>query len=102
MVRHGTVQYGSLLGGFPLGTVPGTFLVSTKKQPFRGLLRKYRQNGILLIAEKRIQRELDGATRNEKALFIYFLHFVCHDDTNQHIKKTRNTLYILKYCSEVY
>ncbi len=24
MVRHGTVQYGSLLGGFPLGTVPGT------------------------------------------------------------------------------
>ncbi len=27
MVRHGTVQYGSLLGGFPLGTVPGTFLV---------------------------------------------------------------------------
>ncbi len=27
MVRHGTVQYGSLLGGYPLGTVPGTFLV---------------------------------------------------------------------------
>ncbi len=27
MVRHGTVRYGSLLGGFPLGTVPGTFLV---------------------------------------------------------------------------
>ncbi len=27
MVRHGTVQYGSLLQGFPLGTVPGTFLV---------------------------------------------------------------------------
>ncbi len=24
---HGTVRYGSLLGGFPLGTVPGTFLV---------------------------------------------------------------------------
>ncbi len=24
-VRHGTVQYGSLLGGFPLGTVPGTW-----------------------------------------------------------------------------
>ncbi len=21
---HGTVRYGSLLGGFPLGTVPGT------------------------------------------------------------------------------
>ncbi len=27
MVRHGTVRYGSLLGGFPLGTVPGTFLL---------------------------------------------------------------------------
>ncbi len=27
MVRHGTVRYSSLLGGFPLGTVPGTFLV---------------------------------------------------------------------------
>ncbi len=24
MARYGTVQYGSLLGGFPLGTVPGT------------------------------------------------------------------------------
>ncbi len=24
MVRHGTVRYGSLLGGFPLSTVPGT------------------------------------------------------------------------------
>ncbi len=25
MLRHGTVRYGSLLGGFPLGTVPGTW-----------------------------------------------------------------------------
>ncbi len=25
MVRHGTVRHGSLLGGFPLGTVPGTW-----------------------------------------------------------------------------
>ncbi len=25
MVRHGTVRCGSLLGGFPLGTVPGTW-----------------------------------------------------------------------------
>ncbi len=25
MVRYGTVRYGSLLGGFPLGTVPGTW-----------------------------------------------------------------------------
>ncbi len=28
------------------------------------------------IAEERIQRELDGATWNEKALCIYFLHFI--------------------------
>ncbi len=27
-----------------------------------------------LIAEERIRRELDGATRNEKALCIYFLY----------------------------
>ncbi len=27
MVWQSTVQYGSLLGGFPLGTVPGTFFV---------------------------------------------------------------------------
>ncbi len=25
MVRHGTVRYGSLLGGFPLGIAPGTW-----------------------------------------------------------------------------
>ncbi len=25
MIRHSTVRYGSLLGGFPLGTVPGTW-----------------------------------------------------------------------------
>ncbi len=29
-----------------------------------------------LIAEERIQRELDGATQNEKIFCIYFLHFV--------------------------
>jgi len=34
------------------------------------------QTFLSLIAEERIQRELDGATRNEKALCIYFLHFV--------------------------
>ncbi len=27
---HGKARYGSLLGGFPLGTVPGTFLVPTQ------------------------------------------------------------------------
>ncbi len=29
---HGTVQYGSLLGGFPLGTVPGTFFSTTSAE----------------------------------------------------------------------
>ncbi len=41
MVRHGTVRYGSLLGGFPLGTVPGTWyffsttLVEVPCEPYR-------------------------------------------------------------------
>ncbi len=39
MVRHCTVQYGSLLGGFPLGTVLGTFFSSTSaevpSEPYR-------------------------------------------------------------------
>ncbi len=34
------------------------------------------QTFLSLIAEERIQRKLDGTTRNEKALCIYFLHFV--------------------------
>ncbi len=33
LVRHGTVQYGSLLGGFPLGTVPGTWYFLVPPQP---------------------------------------------------------------------
>ncbi len=31
---------------------------------------------LLLIAEEKIQRELDGSTQNEKTSCIYFLHFV--------------------------
>ncbi len=34
------------------------------------------QTFLSLIAEEQIQRELDGAMRNEKALCIYFLPFV--------------------------
>ncbi len=34
------------------------------------------QTFLSLIAEERIQRELDVATRNEKSLYIFFLHFV--------------------------
>ncbi len=41
MVRHGTARYGSLLGGFPLGTVPGTWYffsttsVEVPSEPYR-------------------------------------------------------------------
>ncbi len=41
MVRHGTVRYGLLLGGFPLGTVPGTWYffsttsVEVPSEPYR-------------------------------------------------------------------
>ncbi len=34
------------------------------------------QTFLSLIADERIQRELDGVMGNEKALCIYFLHFV--------------------------
>ncbi len=30
---HGTARYGSLLGGFPLGTVPGTWYFLVPPQP---------------------------------------------------------------------
>ncbi len=139
MVRHGTVRYGSLLGGFPLGTVPGTwyFFSTTSAEvpsdPYRyqnvtcklrwsqigwresSLLHQWTcdmrparfksaqpakertqdaafvstnapfcinhklsislsveevQTFLSLIAEERIQRELDGATPKEKALCI--------------------------------
>ncbi len=32
---HGTVRYGSLLGGFPLGTVPGTTSAEVPSEPYR-------------------------------------------------------------------
>ncbi len=46
MVRFGTVQYGSLLGGFPLGTVPGTFLVPPRPrfQAIRTVTKTWRVN----------------------------------------------------------
>ncbi len=101
MVRHGTVQYGSLLGGFPLGTVPGTWyffsttsagvpsdpycyqnvtcklcwsLIGRRESSSLNLWHETQHRPARfksLIAEEQIQREL-----NEKALCIYFLHFV--------------------------
>ncbi len=46
MVRHGMVRYGSLLGGFPLGTVPGTFLVPPQPrfQAIRTVTKTWRVN----------------------------------------------------------
>ncbi len=43
---HGTVRYGSLLGGFPLGTVPGTFLVPPRPgfQAIRTVTKTWRVN----------------------------------------------------------
>ncbi len=48
MVRHGTVRYGSLLGGFPLGTVPGTFLVPPQPrfQAYRTVTKTWRVNSV--------------------------------------------------------
>ncbi len=145
MVRHGTVRYGSLLGGFPLGTVPGTWYffsttsvevpssrtvtktwrvnsadhwlagenrhycvteLATRDPPLQSYpldLNQHSQRRIgrnfclnkrtfcinhkiavslsveevqtflSLIAEERIQRELDGTTPKEKALCITLL-----------------------------
>ncbi len=57
MVRHGTVQYGSILGGFPLGTVPGTFLVPPRPrfQASRTVTKTWRVNsaGHWLAGENR-------------------------------------------------
>ncbi len=45
MIRHGTVRYGSLLGGFPLGTVPGTCKqVDRELRPGRHSGRQSRTN----------------------------------------------------------
>ncbi len=43
---HGTTRYGSLLGGFPLGTVPGTFLVPPQPrfQAIRTVTKTWRVN----------------------------------------------------------
>ncbi len=50
---------------------------STTKQQCHCLLRKYKRNEtISLIAEEQIQREINEATRNEKALCIS-LEYVC-------------------------
>ncbi len=145
MVRHGTVRYGSLLGGFPLGTVPGTWYffstTSVEVPSSRTVTKTWRVNSadhwmagenrhycvtelatrdpplqfypldlnqhsqrrigrnfclnkrtflhqpqiavslsveevqmfLSLIAEERIQRELDGTTPKEKALCITLL-----------------------------
>ncbi len=45
---YGTVRYGSLLGGFPLGTVPGTFLVPPRPRfhASRTVTKMWRVNSV--------------------------------------------------------
>ncbi len=68
MVRHGTVRYGSLLGGFPLGTVPGTFLVPPQPrfQASRTVTKTWRVNSAVhwLAGENRHYCVTELATRD--------------------------------------
>ncbi len=68
MVRHGTVRYGSLLGGFPLGTVPGTFLVPPQPrfQASRTVTKTWRVNSAdhWLAGENRHYCVTELATRD--------------------------------------
>ncbi len=68
MVRHGTVRYGSLLGGFPLGTVPGTFLVPPwlRFQAIRTVTKTWRVNSTdhWLAGENRHYCVTELATRD--------------------------------------
>ncbi len=68
MVRHGTVRYGSLLGGFPLGTVPGTFLVPPQPrfQASRTVTKTWRVNSVdhWLAGENRHYCVTELATRD--------------------------------------
>ncbi len=68
MVRHGTVRYGSLLGGFPLGTVLGTFLVPPQPrfQVSRTVTKTWRVNSTdhWLAGENRHYCVTELATRD--------------------------------------
>ncbi len=70
MVRHGTVRYGSLLGGFPLGTVPGTWYFLVPPQPrfqaSRTVTKTWRVNSIdhWLAGENRHYCVTELATRD--------------------------------------
>ncbi len=68
MARHGTVRYGSLLGGFPLGTVPGTFLVPPRPrfQASRTVTKTWRVNSAdhWLAGENRHYCVTELATRD--------------------------------------
>ncbi len=68
MVRHGTVRYGSLLGGFPLGTVPDTFLVPPQPrfQAIRTVTKTWRVNSAdhWLAGENRNYCVTELATRD--------------------------------------
>ncbi len=83
MVRHGTVWYGSLLGGFPLGTVPGTwYFLRSRFQASRTVTKTWRVNSAdhWLAGENRHYCVTELATR-DPPLQLYPL------DLNQHSQR---------------
>ncbi len=86
MVRHGTVRYGSLLGGFPLGTVPGTWYffstTSVEVPSSRTVTKTWRVNSAdhWLAGENRHYCVTELATR-DPPLPLYPL------DLNQHSQR---------------
>ncbi len=86
MVRHGTVRYGSLLGGFPLGTVPGTWYffstTSAEVPSSRTVTKTWRVNSAdhWLARENRHYCVTELATR-DPPLPLYPL------DLNQHSQR---------------
>ncbi len=85
MVRHGTVRYGSLLGGFPLGTVPGTWYffstTSVEVPSSRTVTKTWRENSAdhWLAGEIVITASLNP--RHETLLYSHPL------DLNQHSQR---------------
>ncbi len=86
MVRHGTVRYGSLLGGFPLGTVPGTWYffstTSVEVPSSRTVTKTWRVNSAdhWMAGENRLYCVTELATR-DPPLPLYPL------DLNQHSQR---------------
>ncbi len=98
MVRHGTVRYGSLLGGFPLGTVPGPWYFLVPPQPrfqaSRTVTKTWRVNSTdhWLAGENRHYCVTELATR-DPSLQPYPL------DLNQHSQRRIGRNFCLNKCT---